>query len=505
MTPGAQLFRHIADDVPKNPPNLPPLPRSIRYWDDFNECSRTLVEVETATRIEIHDDGTVTTLNLAGYSPFQRKAVLHIIAHQIGRNDVTTVSEWVNSFKTIYRRSPAELLEYFAALQPFDLRRVWETNIFPDLTQNRQARCLKKILHVFCDLRVGGWGPEFKSIVSILSAPKEDVFAVVRSGECFIPVQHQKILYEFLDDLAAKAASGANVNWQTLRDAVAVLLADQHGLRPGAIARIKATDVRFHDNGAVHISVIMIKKHDGSRRIRVTRRVKREWCPIVRAFADARPTTATATAAGNRFLRLTPFQVTKAIAGLMLMLTGEKWTATDLRHTAAQRMVDSGASADQLAEFMLHNNTLVGNLYFDQSPTQASRINQALAISPIYSELPEIHRTKTIDKAALMGVPEENQVGGAPHGIPIAGIGACQLGQSACQKNPVLSCYGCNKFLAVGDPEVHEGVVESLRPVVLEFHEAGRGLDRSPAYAQLQRTLTTALAIANDIRAGTIE
>ena len=75
-------------------------------------------------------------------------------------------------------------------------------------------------------------------------------------------------------------------------------------------------------------------------------------------------------------------------------------------------------------------------------------------------------------------------------------------GQPLCAKNPILSCYTCRKFLPVKDVAIHAGVVESLRPVVIEFAEAARGNEESPAYTQLRRMLTAAQQVAGEIKAG---
>ena len=202
------------------------------------------------------------------------------------------------------------------------------------------------------------------------------------------------------------------------------------------------------------------------------------------------------------FFGLTPQSVGKKIADLVEEITGERWSATDLRHTAVQRLTDSGASQIVVAEFMTHAVIRTSLVYFDTSPTQALRVNQALAISPIYANVAEIARTRTIDKAALLRLPSDKQIGGIPHGIPIAGIGGCASGQSICTKNPVLSCYVCRKFMPVKDADIHDHVVESLRPIVLDFADASRGNDESPAYTQLRRTLTAAQRVAADIKAG---
>lgn len=80
-------------------------------------------------------------------------------------------------------------------------------------------------------------------------------------------------------------------------------------------------------------------------------------------------------------------------------------------------------------------------------------------------------------------------------------LGACSSGQSLCSRNPVLSCYTCRRFMPLRDAGVHNRVVESLRPVVMEFDGASRGNTTSPAFSQLHRTLDAARRVAADIEA----
>jgi len=75
----------------------------------------------------------------------------------------------------------------------------------------------------------------------------------------------------------------------------------------------------------------------------------------------------------------------------------------------------------------------------------------------------------------------------------------CTLGQGLCAKNPVLSCYGCDRFLAVRNAKIHEEVLEGLRPVVLQFYNASRGENYSPAYSQLQDVLERVESIIDEL------
>jgi hypothetical protein len=191
------------------------------------------------------------------------------------------------------------------------------------------------------------------------------------------------------------------------------------------------------------------------------------------------------------FFRASSKMVGRAIAETSGQVLRKSRTATDFRHTGAQRLADAGASLDDLRRYLLHaedsNTPLV---YIDQSPTQASKLNRALALSPIYTAIVEVARTRIIDKSKLPGLAPDHQIGGCPHGIPIAGIGACEIGQSLCSRNPVLSCYACNKFMPVSDVQLHEQVRDSLRGIVVDcFHASLDDATQPPAFAQLNRTI----------------
>ncbi|MBY6013724.1 hypothetical protein KUV75_02250 [Qipengyuania gaetbuli] len=484
----------------RSEPPLPPLPRAVKYWDDFEEKDRILRFDSASKEIILHDDGRIFKYDLAPLSEFQSGVIVLITAHLLQSGDPSSAQAWLSHIFGLMGRATPNFVSFLANKSPQEIQNVWSTIFLPEFSHASEANCLRKILHCFCRERVGNWAPPYHSIVSNLPSPRHDPFAIVRSGECFIPVADQKAIYSFIDETAKSLSSNDSVDLRRLIDATAIILADQHAFRCGTIARIKVADVRVHKGGVVHITAAVIKKQRNSQRIHITRKVRQDWAQIVRSLLELRDMEDTAADPNRKLLGLTPDEVTRCIADRTQSLTGTRWTATDFRHTSAQRQVDMGASADELADFMQHNSVLVGNVYFDQSPNQAKLVNDALAISPVYSVLPEIHRTRIIDKRALMGIPEERQIGGMPHGSPIAGIGACESPQSLCQKNPVLSCYGCRKFLAVSDVKIHQHVVDTLRTVVMDFFMAGLGDERSPAYVQLKRTISIAQAFVEQFK-----
>jgi hypothetical protein len=360
-------------------------------------------------------------------------------------------------------------------------------------------------LHSLCRLNIGQWSPLSASIIRNLSSPRVDKYRVVRAGDCFLPLDQQALIVNHIDRLCEKlAVDPASLDNEELRDACMLVMSFQYAFRPGQIARIELADVWLFPTGAVHVAVSIIKQKDNSKRVRITRKIKREWGPLFNELTRRREAGVLQPEEGmppRLLFGLTPQGVSRAIMELTEELTGDAWSPTDLRHTAAQRLADGGISHAGLTEFMGQTSDRIANVYFDKSPAQAQRVNEALAISPIYSNLAKIAKTKTIDKAMLLGLPSDQQIGAVPHGVPIAGIGGCGLGQSLCTKNPVLACYTCSRFMPLGEPEIHEEVLESLRPIVVEFASASRNNQQSPAYAQLKGTLDAVRRVAEELKA----
>jgi hypothetical protein len=197
----------------------------------------------------------------------------------------------------------------------------------------------------------------------------------------------------------------------------------------------------------------------------------------------------------SKFFDATPDEIASTIGEITLELTGTRYSAGDFRHTAAQRLVDNGATRDEVTDFLGHSDHTAADVYFAASPKQADLVDVALGRSAIYRKVAEVAKTKTISVAHLAARPVDEQIAAMPHGIPISGIGACTAGQSLCQRNPVIACYTCHKFLAVEDGAIHQQVLEDLQNVVGQFDQPNR-VDRvSPAMLQLRSTLEAVSAL----------
>jgi hypothetical protein len=278
-------------------------------------------------------------------------------------------------------------------------------------------------------------------------------------------------------------------------------------MRPVQIALLTNRDVKViqtsqnAESVSVHLTFKTVKQRNKSSGHPLLRKVKDEWTPL---FIELSNHFLGLQIDGDaRFFRvISSHEVAHRISTLAESIIGVPTNATDLRHTAAQRLVDAGANQEELAEFMGHTDVTTGLVYFQTSQTQAELVNRALGISPVYQRVIKIAHDQFISKADLEALKVEQQIAAVPHGIPISGIGGCNLGQPNCPSNPITSCYGCRKFMPLNDSTIHIQVLEDLREVVIFFNIESNGDITSPAYMQLQSTISGVQQVIQEIEDG---
>jgi integrase len=488
--------------------SLAPVPSLICYYDDFDDNTKEIHNLNSVNIVDITLDGK---RNIIRFDVFGLVApvIKLVFADWLARVNPRSVVAQMSALKSYVSRFGLEDLIYLVSNNIYETRGYWNDYVSASASAH-QCRALHAMFHSLCRLSIGYWNPVNTRIISTMRLPKVDKFRVVRTGECFLPLDDQALIVNYIDEVCARTMSApVSVRDIELRDACVLVCSYQYGLRPGQISRITIPDVRVHETGAVHIAFIATKQRRKAKRVREVRRIKREWAPMFIELLQRRERDGwphNPNTQPTLLFRMTPGEIGLVVSEVTETETEEAWTATELRHTSAQRQVDAGTSHVELSRFLFHTNIQSANVYFDTSPAQAQRINEALAISPIYANIAKIARTRTIDMEMLRRLPPDNQIGGVPHGIPIAGIGGCKLGQSLCVKNPVLSCYTCGRFMPVKDAAVHEQVLQQLRPVVHEFAAASRNNDASPSYVQLRLTLDSVRRVAEDVNvAGDVE
>ncbi|OSQ36480.1 site-specific integrase [Thalassospira sp. MCCC 1A01428] len=483
---------------------LPNLPSHIRYVDEYDEDWRAIEKPYESDIWQVNFDTARVNMNFANFQDLDVRYLLkHFMFWLLGRNAPGYAARCFGALLVI-KEIQSEIWFLKAIDMPVEEWKLhWDCSWRNGSTEV-SVLTIKLLLNFFCELSIGHFCTDKQDFIRFLPVDYLIGSNGVLSGEAILTTTEETAIIYFLDEMATKSKK---LNDAELLKASLLCISYQHGLRPVQICRLNLAEFKIFEDvdgqKIAHFQAHRAKKRNPEDRFAFRRRVKREWSPILVEYLTRRkhaPVWKQSEKAKNT--KLFPVERSAIIALIgdaTEEITGVRRTATSLRHTAAQRLVDSGANAEEVAEFLGHSHTNTSLIYFEASPTQAEKLNQALAVSPIYSAISEVAKTKTIDKQKLLRMPADQQVGGVPHGIPISGIGACGIGQSMCAKHPALSCYTCPKFLPVSEHSVHSTVLDNLRQVVRFFFDASQGDNQSPAFVQLKTTLEAIKQIIVDI------
>lgn len=489
--PGEAVLRDIVSQ-------LPPLPSVVRYYDNYADQQRSIRDPSSTKLFSVHANGVVSTLSfdvVPEHLAFLLKhAFIYLLADDLAAR---TASAYIQAGI----RMDASDVGNFLGGGPTKVQSHWVTMASRELPRDMYL-CLKTFLRLMCKYRTGGYDESYLGLISALPFPFLDKYSSVRSGDAFISVNDEAAVVRFLNEAALRSAE-ASIDDEELRDAAMLLCCYQFGMRPIQIAMLTLRDIRvrhspLEDFPTVHLTFRMVKQRTARAARALQRRVKREWTPIL-AQVDRRARASSQDMGAKAFGMTSTTEASRRIASLLRSLVDGRASAVHLRHTAAQRLVDAGASHEELAEFLGHSDTTTALVYYETSANQAERVNRALGISEIYQRVARIAHDRFIGPEELAQLKESQQVGGAPHGVPIAGIGGCTSGQAACPYNPILSCYGCRKFMPIHDVQMHEKVLADFRGVARFFHNSSRGDAVSPAYLQLERTIAEVQAVVVEL------
>ncbi|CAG9222840.1 Phage integrase family protein [Burkholderia vietnamiensis] len=489
------VLKHILTSIL----DLPPI---IRYYDEFSEKIQSIHNISSATFFTIFSYGAPYKIDFSIWPRNHATLLKHVFIHLLGRNlTVRTAASYISGAADLSISD----IDAIISAHPWDVMSIWTLLRAREMPPSAYAFG-KSLLRFLCCHRLQGWSDSHNVSVTALPTPTYDPYSSVRSGDAFLAPNDEAAIVRHLDEtVQTLGSSAAALPSLALCNTCMLLCSYQFAMRPVQIAMLRVRNVRiWTDLGdrlpAVHLTFHMAKQRSTAQCHPLTRRVKREWAPL---FVELdRRRKATGANGDARFFDVQSNRdVGIRIAALANELFGssDRGTATDLRHTAAQRLVDAGANHEELAEFMGHAYTRTGLVYFKASTSQAERVNRALGASNVYQDVVKIAHARFISPGELVRLKGDQQIAAVPHGISIAGIGGCTSGQPACPYNPVTSCYGCRKFMPVRDKEIHRDVLTTMRQIVGFFQQSSRGDNRSPTYLQLQLTIAEIQSVLREL------
>lgn len=474
---------------------LPPLPTIIGYEDDYDEKVRFLKVAQCADSMTTHDSGNTITLNFMRFDERIRPLMRVFLLSSLQTKSARTVG-WY--FGTSTGLDAADI-EAAAMCVPRNFQTLWS-----GLTASYSSdalSALKGLLAFLCEIRFAWWTPLHSAFVSrALPVKQRDRYASVRSGDAFLDIQEEAKLVRWLDSAALHVN---DLDKTELELSCLVVCSYQFGMRPKQLGMIRKQEISIRkskeDNSEiVHLTFRMVKQRDAMMsKLLLHRKVKREWAPLFVALLTHKESDLS-----NSFLFgfTNRLSLSTALNGKLTEILSTRRVAYDLRHSLAQRLVDAGASHEELASALGHTRLESSLVYFRATANQAEIVNKALGISDTYLAVAKIAATNFISANDLAGLKGDQQIAGIPHGIPIAGIGACRTGQPSCPYNPVTACYGCPKFMPVRDTALHTQVLDAFRSVVHHYKDVGRGETHSPAYLQLQRTISEVQGVIRELQ-----
>ena len=362
--------------------NVPPLPLAISYYDDFSDAYNQLSD-PSDDQWKLFFDGSAATLDFAKFDVEVRAVVKAWCSMLLATNSPRTAECYCYELQ----RVPGDHIIGLLTSKPQEVKSFWNSLLTASITYQGLSS-LKSLLSFLCNFEIGEWGPRWLDLASQLQLPKVDKYASVRLGDVFLTAAEEAEIVRGIDEECARIQTqGWSTPDEQLEETAILVCSYQFGLRPKQIAMLQVRNIRVWEDGmeehsAVHLTFTMIKQRSSKQVFPMVRRLKRDWTPIFIGLLErARQHGMTGA---NRVFHRTPEQISKVVVDLTESFGGRPRTPTELRHTAAQRLVDAGATEEELAAFMGHTDLNTGLVYFNSTPAQGARINQALGISNVW-------------------------------------------------------------------------------------------------------------------------
>lgn len=381
---------------------LPKLPSIIRYYDEYNDVYKSIKNPSEIDIWPVVHSGKQENFDFKSFPREIAPLLKSWLSDQILSYSPSTAR---TRYWALRKVNYDDILDIILT-PPSSIKEKWFL-LTSKMYSVHAMDSIKSLVRFICRLELLGWSQNYKNYISDLPLPVQDKYISVRTGDVFLRMNEESMLVSYIDSITQSTIHyPKSISDEVLRDTAVLICSYQFGFRPMQLGMLRMRDVKtfdLQDNSisSVHLTFKKIKQRSQIKSIPLTRKVKHDWVPVfIEMYAR---NTAKSLAGGDFFFRLKSSQeVSQVIANLTEKILGIGRSATELRHTAAQRLVDAGASHEELAEFMGHSDTDTGLVYFQTSPNQAERVNQALGISSIYQNVVKIAHDRFISESELM-------------------------------------------------------------------------------------------------------
>ena len=362
------------------------------------------------------------------------------------------------------------------------------------------AKAAKTILRLAIRSSVGPWRAQHEDLVKGLNTRANETIAAqrgkIRRRQSLVTIAQQAELVRVLDTRTLESA----LLEQQAEGLAALALVFQHGMRPVQMLSIKLEHVHSlvdaSGDPVCLVSFHQAKQKGGKTVTReMVRQVNPEWArPVLLLLEYARSAGRTRLFSSENGGDL--WSNVKNVCSAIDVKVD--FNISKLRHSSAQALADAGHSRKSIQWFLGHSNENAAISYLKASRLQGNIINEALGASKLYDSMVSMAFGEFVTEEELSRVDEAEQIGGIVGDRLVAGIGRCRTNQNACSYDPVISCYGCHKYIPALNPAAHMEAIAGMREQVIVFVKVGD--NTSATYLQMRKALAGAQRALDDVR-----
>ena len=327
---------------------------------------------------------------------------------------------------------------------------------------------------------------DIASALDDIASPEYEPYQSVKLRKNILSAADEIKLLEALDDISF------DTDYFSFQDNVIAHLSWELGCRPEQVAGIELdqfTEV-VSPNGAIffHIKLIRLKQRSYTSSYR-NRVISEGLAKKVKHLIGIRNISVKSTAlfVTPKGSRIKGYTVYYAIADVFTQADLLGGNSTLLRHNMAQKLADQGTPGDLISDLLDHSTKVAAGHYVAATPEIGRIKARALGRNSTYIDLMAQLTGSPINRAVITDARQI--VKGVIATQYIGNIGACGLDpNTACDKNPIYSCYTCKKFhpFINGD---HTEVVQALRTEIQVLLDQSIDLPENKVVLQLERTI----------------
>ena len=225
-----------------------PLPKIIRYYDDFSENSRTIRSEDNAWQIIV--DGNTLTIKWAMLDVEVVAFWKKFIAWAFARYDPTSVVNFIVSIKSSFLLLP----DWTYKLSNQETAKEWWTLRDKSSFNRNKSYLLRTAMDFMCSMSLFGWTPEDADFVAGWKWYPQQATSQVNNGTgYYLETDEEVKLIAFFDKVSQKPD---DYDPEDLRNACILYLVYQFGMRAIQIAGIKIQDVSIIEVGREKVATL---------------------------------------------------------------------------------------------------------------------------------------------------------------------------------------------------------------------------------------------------------